>query len=353
MVESNRITSTEVFDAIEKLLAAGQAPTHMSVREVLGGRGSGPVLSKFIARWFEEHGAEFFHKVDHARSRKPITDIGAQIRLAAEQASQVLSDAERQRVEVLLAREQAAEQRSVMLDSKEEALFAEQAKMAERASEQERLIHELQSDKANFASRLDQARLDRLQVEAELREVSSALAEVKEKLSSALQESIVSQERERASQLSLVEANRERDAAIDRFKRFEDAYAKLLNAIQRLRESGQEQGKSQLVGLEQVSERLKQLQAHLDARVAELADSSHRARTLEDRLVQSETMLAATQAEARTLSATLGEHLRTIDQLRAERDAATEHATSVASSLVTISAHLERNRNHGTEGDPT
>lgn len=59
MVESSRITSTEVFDAIEKLLAAGQAPTHMSVREVLGSRGSGPVLSKFIARWFEEHGAEF------------------------------------------------------------------------------------------------------------------------------------------------------------------------------------------------------------------------------------------------------------------------------------------------------
>lgn len=56
-----------------------------------------------------------------------------------------------------------------MLDAREEALFAEQAKMAERASEQERLIHELQSDKTNLVSRLDQARLDRLQVESELR----------------------------------------------------------------------------------------------------------------------------------------------------------------------------------------
>lgn len=103
MAESSRITSTEVFDAIEKLLAAGQPPTHMSVREMLGGRGSGPVLSKFIARWFEEHGAEFFIKVGDARSRKPITDIGSQIRHAAEQAAQVLSEAERQRQEALCA----------------------------------------------------------------------------------------------------------------------------------------------------------------------------------------------------------------------------------------------------------
>ncbi|MEB1409580.1 DNA-binding protein (plasmid) [Xanthomonas campestris pv. campestris] len=353
MVESSRITSTEVFDAIEKLLAAGQAPTHMSVRKVLGSRGSGPVLSKFIARWFEEHGAEFFIKVDDARSRKPITDIGAQIRHAAEQAAQVLSDAERQRQEALCAREAAAEQRSVMLDAKEEALFAEQAKMAERASEQERLIHELQSDKTNLVSRLDQARLDRLQVESELRELSSAIAGVRDELGLALQEIAVSQEREQASQLALAEARHERDAASKRFERFEDAYAKILNGIHRLRESGQEQGMNLLNALQKLSERLELHQTQLDASAAELAAASHRARTLEDKLSQSETMLAAAHGEARTLSAALVERMHTIDQLRVERDAALELATSVSSSLATISRYFESNGNHGTEDDPT
>ncbi|MGZ1526462.1 DNA-binding protein [Xanthomonas citri] len=347
MAESSRITSREVFDAIEKLLAAGQAPTHMSVREVLGSRGSGPVLSKFIARWFEEHGAEFFIKVADARSRKPITDIGAQIRLAAEQASQVLSDAERQRQEALVARENAAEKRSVMLDAKEEALFAEQAKMAERASEQERLIHELQSDKSNLVSRLDQARLDRLQVESALRELSSAIAGVRDELGVALQEIAVSKEREQASQLALAEARRERDATSKRFERFEDGYAKILNAIHRMRESGQEQGTNLLDSLQKLSERLELHQMQLDASAAELAAASQKATTLEGRLLESETQRTETTREARSLSAALVEHLHTIDQLRVERDAAIALATSLSSSLATISKQVERDGHHG------
>ncbi|WP_372364223.1 DNA-binding protein (plasmid) [Xanthomonas sp. NCPPB 3583] len=353
MVETSRITSAEVFDAIEKLLADGQAPTHMSVREVLGGRGSGPVLSKFIARWFEEHGAEYFNKVADARSRKPISDIGAQIRQAAEQASLVVSEAERKRLDALSAREQAAEQRSVMLDAKEEALFAEQAKMAERASEQERLIHELQSDKNNLASRLEQARVDRLQVEAELRDARSAVADVKEKLSLAMQEIVAGQERDQASQHALAEARRERDAANKRFERFEDAYAKTLNAIHGLREAGQGQAQSLHQALDAVSNRLEQQQAHLDARAAELVEASRRARELEHRLVHAETLLADAQREARTLSVAVDGHLLTIDQLRVERDAAIELATSVSSSLATISTHLDSNGKYGTEGGPT
>ncbi|APO93351.1 DNA-binding protein [Xanthomonas vesicatoria] len=353
MVETTRITSTEVSDAIEKLLAEGQAPTHMSVREVLGGRGSGPVLSKFIGKWFEEHGAEFFIKVADARSRKPISDIGAQILHAAEQASLVVSKAERKRLDALSARELAAEQRSVTLDAKEEELFAEQAKMAVQASEQERLIHELQSDKNNLAARLNQAREDRLQVEAELREARSAVADVKEKLSLALQEIVAGQERDQASQHALAEARHERDAANKRFERFEDAYAKILNAIHSLRVAGQEQGMSLLDAIQRLSERLELHQTQVDARDAELAAALHRARTLEDRLLESATVLATANGEARTLSAALVERVHTIDQLRVERDAAIELATSVSSSLATLTVHLERKGNLGTEADRT
>ncbi|MEC3886268.1 DNA-binding protein [Xanthomonas campestris] len=353
MAEVSRITPEEVSDAIEKLLASGQAPTHMSVREILGSRGSGPVLSKFIGRWFQEHGADYFVKVSNARSRKPIADIGAQLRQAAKQAAQVVSDVERERHEALSARENAVEERSLLLDAREETLLAEQAKMAERASEQERLIHELQADKTNLASRLDQARLDRLQVESELRELSSAMAGVRDKLGVALQEIAVSKEREQASQLVLAEARRERDATSKRFERFEDGYAKILNAIHRLRESGQEQGTNLLDSLQKLSERLELHQTQLDAKASELAAASLRATTLEDRLLQSETLLAAAHGEARTLSAALVEHMHTIDQLRVERDAALELATSVSSSLATISRYFESNGNHGTEDDPT
>lgn len=64
-------------------------------------------------------------------------------------------------------------------------------------------------------------------------------------------------------------------------------------------------------------------------------------------------MLAAAHGEARTLSAALVERMHTIDQLRVERDAALELATSVSSSLATISRYFESNGNHGTEDDPT
>lgn len=51
------VTKCEVFAAIESLLANGKQPHHLNVRAALGGRGSGPALSAFIAAWYLEAAA--------------------------------------------------------------------------------------------------------------------------------------------------------------------------------------------------------------------------------------------------------------------------------------------------------
>ncbi len=51
------VTKGEAFAAIESLLANGKPPHHLNVRAALGGRGSGPTLSRFVAAWFAERAA--------------------------------------------------------------------------------------------------------------------------------------------------------------------------------------------------------------------------------------------------------------------------------------------------------
>lgn len=60
-VMSASITQKEVFTAIVSLLGEGKNPHHLNVRKALGGRGSGPHLSRFIRAFYAQYGRTMVH----------------------------------------------------------------------------------------------------------------------------------------------------------------------------------------------------------------------------------------------------------------------------------------------------
>ncbi|WP_267122763.1 DNA-binding protein [Xanthomonas sacchari] len=352
MAEASRITSTEVFDAIEKLLAAGQAPTHMSVREVLGGRGSGPVLSRLINRWFTEHGQDYFTKVEQVRSLKPADDFGAQLRAAAEQAAQIVSDAERERAAALQGREQALDQRAADLDAQWQALSAEQAKLEERASEQERLIAEIRSDKAGLIASLERAREHRQQVEAQLSAAAESIASLNGQLAEALQSAAAATEREKAGQIALAEARRELRDHLQTIRQFQLAHDEAIDAVRSWRQAQQEQLQQLLATVLQADERAERLRVDVAARSAELAEAARRERALQAQLVDATAALALAQGEARASAAAVAGQIGTIERLREELDGAREHAASLATSLQSVAAKLHVHESGATPAGP-
>ncbi|WP_307546565.1 DNA-binding protein [Xanthomonas sacchari] len=326
-----------MFAAIEQLLAAGQAPTHMSVRDVLGGRGSGPVLSRLIAKWFAEHGPDYFAKVSNVRSRKPAGDFGAQLRAAAEQAAKVVSDAERERLAALQEREQALEQRAAALDAQEQALFAEQAKLAERASEQERLIAEIRSDKAVLVASLERAREDRLKVEAELSTAASSIAGLNAQLGETLQSAAAAAERERASQVALAEARRELRDHLQTVQEFKLAHSEAMATVRRLQE---EQRNHLLASLRRAEERVEAFRVDLAARSSELGKVVQHQSDLQAQLVEAAAALIAAQQEARGLAGVVDSQKETMELLKQELDSSKRQAASLISALHALSAKI-------------
>ncbi|WP_099470286.1 DNA-binding protein [Stenotrophomonas maltophilia] len=148
---STRITHDEAFQAIEQLVAAGRTPNHLTLRDKLGGRGSGPTLSRFLDEWYAEFGPRLAAGADGAKRRRPIDRVGDQIKQLANEAAQEITAAERARMELLDERERALNAADASLAAREHALTAEQARFDEREGDLSLLISELRSDKASLA----------------------------------------------------------------------------------------------------------------------------------------------------------------------------------------------------------
>lgn len=342
MAGMTRIQADEVFAVIERLLAAGEAPTHISVRQALGGRGSGPVLSKLIGRWFSEHGKDYFAKVVDERARKPVADFGAQMLEAAERAALVISEAERDRQLALDERERAADEREAGLARREEVLLSEQVKLTDLATAHERLIAELRNDKSTLTAGLAQAREDRLHVEAELAKAATSLANLNTQLSQALQDSAGATERERSSTQALDDSRRRLDQAVHMVGAFQASHAEAMAEVHRLQESEQEQRQVLRDQVAQAEKRVEQLQAQLESRATQLEEAAGRESVLEDKLAESSEALAAALRDSHALASAMAGHLRMVDQLREERDAAAGHAASLADSLAVIAANVKK-----------
>lgn len=157
MAQTPSLRPEEAYEAIESLLAEGVPPTHLAVRDRVGGRGSHPVISRYISDWYSKNGPTFAAKVVAARQHDPVADVVGQMRQAAVEAANIVSDEERKRREALERREEQLQEAQQAMEMRERSLLEQSEKLADREASLERLIAELRADKASLSDQLHQA----------------------------------------------------------------------------------------------------------------------------------------------------------------------------------------------------
>lgn len=95
---ASSVTQEEVFASIESLLERGECPHCLNVRRELGGRGSGPAVSRMIGAWYEKYGPNITNpKSPHSMVQEAFRDVIAAIDISAlgmdENPPQTMSDA--------------------------------------------------------------------------------------------------------------------------------------------------------------------------------------------------------------------------------------------------------------------
>ncbi|MDH0740917.1 DNA-binding protein [Stenotrophomonas maltophilia] len=171
MAQNPSLRPDEAYEAIESLVADGVTPTHQAVRERVGGRGSPPVISRYINEWYAANGPAFASKILAERDRKPAADLAAKVRQAVDEAAQVVSAAELERRTSLDRREQQLQEAQLALDMREGSLLEQSEKLADREANLERLISELRADKASLSAQLERSQSEVGQLNAELHRV--------------------------------------------------------------------------------------------------------------------------------------------------------------------------------------
>lgn len=340
MAQNPSLRPDEAYEAIESLVADGATPTHQAVRERVGGRGSPPVISRYINEWYAENGPAFAAKLVATRRDKPATTLAEQMMETAGRAAKLVSDAERERQEALDQRAAHLHEAEQALGGRELALLQQQEKLADRELEQAHLIAELRNDKSTLTAGLTQAREDRLLAEAELAKATTSLANLNAQLSQALQDGAGAKERERSSAQALDDARRRLKESVEMVDAFQASHAEAMAEVHRMQGLGQEQRQLLRGQVDQAEKRIEQLQAQLESRANQLDEAAGRESHLKDKLAESSEALAAALRDSHALASTMAGHLRMVDQLRNERDAAAGHAGSLADSLAVIAANL-------------
>ena len=350
MAQNPSLRPDEAYQAIESLVADGATPTHQAVRERVGGRGSPPVISRYINEWYAENGPAFAAKLVATRRDKPATTLAEQMMETAGRAAKLVSDAERERQEALDQRAAHLHEAEQALAGRELALLQQQEKLADRELEQAHLIAELRNDKSTMAAGLTQAREDRLQAEAELAKAAALLATLNAQLSQALKDSAGAEERERSSARALDDSRRRLSETAQLVDAFQASHVEAMAEVHRLQQSEREHRRVLLDQVDQAEKRLEQLQARLDLRASELQEAAARESLLQDRLAESSAALGAALRDSHALANSMAQHLRMVDQLREERDHAIGHATSIAESLSVIAAKIAPPRDSEAQG---
>lgn len=180
MPRVTRIDRSDAFQAIERVVARGEAPTHINVRAELGQRGSPPVISNFIGSWFACYGPSLHEKAGAAAAQTGPAVAGEGGAIAALTAA-ALEEIQR----AALQREQAHAQ----------AIAAAQAEQAEAAAalareqqqfEQAQQVHQQHVERA-YADR-DQAIREKELAIADAAGLRLALAVAKAELTAAQQQ---------------------------------------------------------------------------------------------------------------------------------------------------------------------
>lgn len=289
MARTTALPQSDVFSAIEGLLAAGEYPTAARLRERLDRRGSPVVLQRFLSDWYAEHGADFVLKVERRRQADGDGTIRAQLALATRDALAKFDAQQAERVAVLDARAAA-------LDQREADLQAHGRRLDEREIGQRELIDTLKTDRQNAitaqqdalgaAARLQtdleterqraatlSAQLENLQhqlarLDEDLRQSTVGGAE-QQALVAATQAQLVALQREHAqTQSALTAAQQEfRDFQASAQRERSDARARLDAAAEALKLSEREREEARITHARQqahAEERVRALQAALD-----------------------------------------------------------------------------------------
>lgn len=289
MARTTALPQSDVFSAIEGLLAAGEYPTAARLRERLDRRGSPVVLQRFLSDWYAEHGADFVLKVERRRQADGGDTIRAQLASATRDALAKFDVQQAERVATLDARATA-------LDQREADLLARDQRLDEREIGQRELIDTLKADRqaaltaqqdardaaARLQSELEVERQRAATLSAQLENLQRQLARLDEDLHQSTAAGAEQQALVAATQAQLVALLREHaqtqsalTAAQQEFRDFQasaqrersDARARLDAAAEALKLSEREREEARITHARQqahAEERVRALQAALD-----------------------------------------------------------------------------------------
>lgn len=181
MPRVTRIDRSDAFQAIERVIARGEAPTHINVRAELGQRGSPPVISNFIGSWFACYGPSLHEKAGGAGAQANAAPVSGEGGAIAALTAAALEEIQR-----------AAQQRE---QAHAQAIAAAQAEQAEAAAalnrqrsqfEQAQQVHQQHVERA-YADR-DQAIKEKELAVADAAGLRLALAVARAELTAAQQQ---------------------------------------------------------------------------------------------------------------------------------------------------------------------
>lgn len=334
MAQNPSLRPDEAYEAIESLVADGVTPTHQAVRERVGGRGSPPVISRYINEWYAANGPAFAAKVMAERDRKPAADLAAKVRQAVDEASQVVSAAELERQALLDRREEQLQEGHRALDMRERSLLEQSEKLADREGQLERLISELRADKALLTEQLDrkQSKVDLLS--AELQRVHEGQAAIRLD-ADATRDALVSQVA--SLEVRVAELAAREQAAKHVAAAAGEAERKALDALSAWNESEQMRRQQAAEAMERAVQQNMELIASFRADLARVvAESSSREEVKAAALRAALQDLSAAKEKVAGMEARvalLAETQATLSAVKGERDMAQTTVVELAASL--------------------
>lgn len=316
MPRPTELTRSEVFEAIGRLIQDGTYPTGTRIREELGGRGSPPVLQRFLGEWYEAYGPRLAAAAAAARPAVVGADLRTQLEAATREALAEFDREQAKRLADLADREAAA-------TAFDEALQARAKGLDERETAQRELIDDLRARvtaaEARRDSALEACARARGQRDAARRAESGLLEQLNEAQRQAVDAAALRAEMARARETAqrevarVVELARERD---DAFAQAKAANAEAATLRERLETERDSHAATRLD--------LAATRAALDVATQQAADA------------------ASAREEQRTASeAAHLALLERVDQVQGRLDALAESATATARDMSSHFAQLQ------------
>lgn len=180
MPRVTRIDRSDAFQAIERVVARGEAPTHINVRAELGQRGSPPVISNFIGSWFACYGPSLHEKAGAAAAQTGTAVAGEGGAIAA------LTAAALEEIQRAAQQREQAHAQAIAAAQAEQAEAAATLAREQRQFEQAQQVHQQHVERA-YADR-DQAIREKELAIADAAGLRLALAVAKAELTAAQQQ---------------------------------------------------------------------------------------------------------------------------------------------------------------------